>query len=74
MITQHTKYDPEYHSNIPRNFREWCNRERSNHDLTAITDEQIFNAWRDLYCVDTSEYDDSGSDGLYIIMLDELAP
>jgi hypothetical protein len=65
MITQYTKYNPVYHSNIPSNFRFWHKTEKRNEPLPD-NDEVIFNMWRDLYQCDDGE----APFGLYELMLD----
>jgi hypothetical protein len=59
-ITQSTPYNPEFHSHIPRNYRElWA--EKTNR-LLSLSDEEIFYIWRNHYSDDYEEefktYDD----------------
>jgi hypothetical protein len=69
MITGETQYNPDVHSNIPRNFRQWLRESKPNIPLTS-SDEEIFLAWRDLYSVD----DENVEHGLYGLMLEQLSP
>lgn len=53
MITKLTVYNPVYHSNIPKNFRAlW--KQSTNREL-LLTDEEIFNIWRDTYDIEPDE-------------------
>jgi hypothetical protein len=43
-ITKNTIYNPEFHGNIPMNFRHlW--KAKTDRELT-FTDEEIFNVWK----------------------------
>ena len=58
MINSSTKYNPDYHSNIPRNIRAYWDgallsdqrTPKPNYPLDPAvwTDERLFNLWRDL--------------------------
>lgn len=44
-IYRNTVYNPVYHSNIPANYRyQW---KQSHNSTLSLTDEEIFNIWRD---------------------------
>lgn len=70
MVTSITKYDPDYHSNIPRNFRSYWNgtllsdkmEPKPNHDIPEHwTDERIFNLWKECYTYDDNVYEHMAS-------------
>lgn len=59
-MQSNTKYDPALHSNIPSNYRAQMKKLNLDNGNNIITDEEIFNIWRDHYADDYEEegYDD----------------
>lgn len=70
MVTKDTKYNAAYHSNIPINYRQQMHLIGIDVGNNVITDEEIFNIWRDCYADD---YESEGFEDFddYVIELIE---